>query len=110
MTYHAWNNADICDNCGVSKEDYMNQADWAILFCPGKSAMKTDTIRQCCGKPATIYLGGRWFCESCGTEDKTRYNKTASTILPEPPKKCVCGAWAIGSNTHSPWCEVRTSK
>jgi hypothetical protein len=85
-------------------ESYFNESEWSILFCPGNT--KTASI-LCCSAPAYAYIGNLWVCENCYKSEDSRY-KPLPPI--EKPKKCTCGGHAIESNTHSPWCELRTIK
>ena len=107
---HEWQN-DICKMCGVTASQYMNQADWDILFCPGQPQMILPLQKTtCCNFPAIIYLGGKWLCESCGKLDgELNTNKTGNYTI----TKCTCGALKVhGDNTpgHYNDCDLRKRK
>lgn len=56
---------------------------------------------KCCTQPVPIYIGNKWFCETCGAADKQRNEAIGippySRINPEDLviDKCECGADSV---------------
>lgn len=100
---HLWDKEkQACDKCGINYSDYVNDMAWGYLFCQADvtTAPRTD---DCCFMPAPVYLGGSWFCETCGTKNE-KLNKENKVTT----KKCTCGYAAIGvNNFHSDWCDAK---
>jgi len=106
---HKWTN-DVCQNCGLTASQYMNDSQWDILFCPGNPVSLPVQETTCCSFPSIVYLGSRWVCESCGVPDKDlNTNKTGNYTV----TKCTCGALKIyGENPpgHYNDCDLRKRK
>lgn len=81
-----------CEKCGILYDNWLNENEWATLFCPGGPPKKAT----CCKLPVPVYLGGQWFCETCGAPDngmKTPDLYSSPTIRKgqwEIEKKCTC--------------------
>lgn len=94
---HAWAYADdFCEVCGITKEAWLNESEWNALFCPGNKNGNSPK-QTCCKTPIPIYLGGAWFCETCGKPD---FTMKSPDIFSSPSiqkgrfeiqeRKCIC--------------------
>ncbi len=114
-----------CTDCEVtSREVSSGMKSWVCFAsnmscCGNQGVSKWDTFTQ------------QWKCSRCnaivsndpnysGARDSLPYWQLPLTpsITPSIPKyepykienKCTCGAFAINSNSHSPWCDWRLDK
>lgn len=100
---HEWDLKDICKHCSISKEDYHSTAEWYALFCPGAPESYRKSASDCCEFPVRIFLGNKWYCETCG-----KNKEDESVPLPTTYNRCTCGALHTSKvNNHSPWCDIK---
>lgn len=68
---------------------------------------------KCCPTPFPAYKAGKYYCETCGVEDKAKNDQLDLFDLYHPPSKsaktsgrCTCGSTAVGSDRHSDYCDL----
>ncbi len=70
----------------------------------------SDLFDKCCSKYVPVYIGNKWFCETCAAPDVTRnaaISKDPFYRTPPMVKKCDCGASKTpNSNCHARWCSA----
>lgn len=104
---HKWNNGQ-CEICGITEDQYLAAYSWDELFCHG-----AKKVGDCCNRPSKVFVGNKWVCETCDTNDifkkppPAEFNRVTKGAEGFKNRECTCGAKFRGTpDRHYIWCDL----